>query len=63
MSRRYTVGPLQVSRGQHGQWCIYALDNDGYLMQRQYYDYTRREAEHLFRVERRAMAGGAAVRP
>ena len=35
-----------------GAWHIYATVN-GYLMQRTYYFYTKREAMHMFRAEAR----------
>lgn len=41
---------ITATRGQYGQWCLSAIV-DGYLVQRQYYDYTKREAMQLFRAE------------
>ena len=42
---------MNIERNREGAWAIYATDNTGHLIQRQYYGYNRREAIRLFNRE------------
>ena len=42
---------MNIERNREGAWAIYATDNTGHLIQRQYYGYCRREAIRQFNRE------------
>jgi hypothetical protein len=41
-----------------GAWELYASDKNGYLVCRQYFGYTKREATQKFRAEMKAINNG-----
>jgi hypothetical protein len=41
-----------------GAWELYASDKNGYLVSRQYFGYTKREATQKFRAEMKAINNG-----
>ena len=42
---------MNIERNREGAWAIYATNNTGHLIQRQYYGYCRREAIRQFNRE------------
>jgi hypothetical protein len=44
---------MTITKNNEGAWVIYATDNEGYLVTRRYYFYTKREALTLFKQENR----------
>jgi hypothetical protein len=42
---------MNIERNREGAWAIYATTNWGYLIQRQYHFYSKRDAMRLFRQE------------
>lgn len=40
-----------VERNREGAWAIYAITDNGYLIQRQYYFYSKRDAIRQFNNE------------
>lgn len=42
---------MTIERTFQGAWKISELDDDGYLVTRQYMDYTKSEAKRMFREE------------
>jgi hypothetical protein len=53
-------GTMTISyrRTFQGAWELYASDNNGYLVSRQYFFYTKREATQLFRAEMKKINNG-----
>ncbi len=49
---------IQYRKTFQGAWELYASDNDGYLVTRQYFGYTKREATEMFRAEMREINNG-----
>lgn len=41
---------MTIEKSKYGQWCISDIV-DGYLVQRQYYGHTKKQAIMLFRAE------------
>lgn len=41
-----------------GAWELYASDKKGYLVSRQYFGYTKREATQMFRAEMKKINNG-----
>jgi hypothetical protein len=42
---------MNIERNREGAWAIYATTGNGYLVQRQYAFYSKRDAMRLFRQE------------
>lgn len=42
---------MNIERNREGAWAIYATDNNGHLIQRQYYFYSKRDAIRQFNNE------------
>jgi hypothetical protein len=40
---------LTIEKNREGAWVIYALGEEGYLVTRSYYGYTKKESVRLFR--------------
>ena len=49
---------IQYRKTFQGAWELYASDKDGYLVTRQYFGYTKREAVQMFRAEMKAINNG-----
>ena len=49
---------IQYRKTFQGAWELYASDKDGYLVTRQYFGYTKREAVRMFRAEMKAINNG-----
>lgn len=41
---------MTIEKNREGAWVIYALGEEGYLVTRSYYGYTKRDAVRLFRA-------------
>lgn len=50
---------MNIERNRESAWAIYATTNWGYLIQRQYYGYNRRDAIRLFNREIKQLDKGA----
>jgi hypothetical protein len=48
---------MNIERNYAGAWVIYALGEEGYLVTRSYYGYTKRESVRLFRQYMREGGG------
>ena len=50
---------MNIERNREGAWAIYATDNTGHLIQRQYYGYCRRDAIRQFNQEIKQLNKGS----
>ena len=49
---------MDIQRNREGGWAIYATTDNGQLIQRQYYFYSKRDAMRLFRQELKQLNKG-----
>jgi hypothetical protein len=49
---------IQYRKTFQGAWELYTSDKNGYLVSRQYFFYTKREATQLFRAEIKKINNG-----
>lgn len=47
---------MNIEKNREGAWIIYALGEEGYLITRSYYGYSKRESVRLFRAHMRERA-------